>query len=333
MPDVTVVIPTRNKEAYLALTLAGFAQQTYGDFELIIVDDGGSVDLDPAIAPLHGLVDFHLIRQANAGRGAARNTGAYAGSGRLLVFCDDDRIPGGDFVEAHVRAASDSTQITIGQKRQALTRWIPNSLSVPASLLAATAVDGSLDCVADLVTPEDILGLGVEEALRRYLLPSHRDNFDAVRAAHGDAFAGYRLPWLAMTTANVAIGRAVFEGVDGFEGSYEGWGAEDTDLGYRLWRAGCTFQYVEDAINYHQVHPIGSSGDYDLDLILRQRELQRNARQMARKYDTLETFVFQGMCESRYSPAEASAIVQDIEDGRLSDRVMREIVSLYRKAA
>ncbi|ERK71758.1 hypothetical protein N136_01889 [Leifsonia aquatica ATCC 14665] len=180
---------------------------------------------------------------------------------------------------------------------------------------------------------EDILKLGVVEALRQFVLPSHRDNFDMVRRSHGDSFSGFRLPWLAMTTANVSMSRAAFENVGGFEASYAGWGAEDTDLGYRLWREGSSFIYIADAINYHQVHPIGTTGDYDLDLILRQQELQRNATQMARKYETLEAFVFQGMCESRYSPAEASAIVQDLDDRRLSDRVMREILSLYRKAA
>lgn len=333
MPAVTVVLPTYNKEFYLGLTLAGFAGQTYKDFELIVVDDGGSADLEPALELIRDRIDFKLLCQDNAGRAAARNVGARAGSGSLLVFCDDDRIPDEDFVAAHVRASIGAPRIHIGQKRQALTRWVPNALPTTASLIANERLQGTRDQMVDLVNAQDILQRGVIDALAPVALPSHRDNFDSVRDIYGDSFEGFRLPWLAMTTANLSLSRAAFESVGGFEATYAGWGAEDTDLGYRLWRKDYEFTYVADAINYHQIHPIGTTGDYELDVVLRQRDLQSNAARMARKYETLEVFLFQGMCESRFSPLEASAIAHDLAHGNLTDRVMREILALYRKAS
>ncbi|SFR35501.1 Glycosyltransferase, GT2 family [Microbacterium azadirachtae] len=333
MSEVTVVIPTYNKDFYLGLTLAGFARQTYKDFEVIVVDDGGTADLEPALDPIRDRVDLKLVRQENAGRAAARNAGARAGKGSLLIFCDDDRIPDEDFVEAHVRASAGAQHVRIGQKRQALTRWIPNALPTAASLIASERLRGELSAVEDLVSASDILQRGATQALTPVALLGHRDNFDSVRAIYGDSFAGFRLPWLAVTTANLSLSRAVFESVGGFETAYAGWGAEDTDLGYRLWCNNYEFTYIADAINYHQVHPIGTTGDYELDVILRQKQLQLNATRMARKYETLEVFLFQGMCESRFSPLEASTIAQDLAERNLTDRVMREILALYQKAS
>jgi glycosyltransferase involved in cell wall biosynthesis len=91
-PRVSIVIPLYNKERTIARTLDSIRAQTLSDFETIIVDDGSTdgsvecversgVDADPR---------FRLVRQTNAGPGAARNAGARLARGKYLAFIDAD---------------------------------------------------------------------------------------------------------------------------------------------------------------------------------------------------------------------------------------------------
>lgn len=59
---------------------------------MVVVNDGGSEDLEQAIASFDRS-RLHMMRQARRGPGAARNTGARSASGRWLAFTDDDCLP------------------------------------------------------------------------------------------------------------------------------------------------------------------------------------------------------------------------------------------------
>ena len=95
---ISVVIPLYNKERYIARAIQSALGQTYGDFELIVVDDGstdGSVDIVSQFADTR----LRLINQANAGVGAARNRGIKDAKYELITFldADDEWMP--DFLE------------------------------------------------------------------------------------------------------------------------------------------------------------------------------------------------------------------------------------------
>jgi CDP-glycerol glycerophosphotransferase len=92
-PRVSVVVPVYNVAAYLEACLDSLAQQTMADLEIIMVDDG-STDESPVIAQRFVARDerFRLVRQANAGQGAARNTGIGQSGGEFLAFVDSDDV-------------------------------------------------------------------------------------------------------------------------------------------------------------------------------------------------------------------------------------------------
>ncbi len=100
-PRLTVVVPLYNVEEYIGACLASLAEQTMPDLEVVLVDDG-STDQGPRIAQEFTERDprFRLIRQQNAGLGAARNAGvreAHPG-GEFLTFVDsDDVVPPGAY--------------------------------------------------------------------------------------------------------------------------------------------------------------------------------------------------------------------------------------------
>lgn len=90
---ISVVIPIYNVEDYLADSLASLQQQTYRNFEAIMVNDG-STDHSQQVAEKY-LTDkrFKLVSQPNQGLSAARNTGMQECTGEYLYFLDpDDQI-------------------------------------------------------------------------------------------------------------------------------------------------------------------------------------------------------------------------------------------------
>lgn len=94
-PLLSVVVPVYNVEQYLAECLESLLGQSFTDFEAVLVDDG-STDGSAAVAQEYVDRDprLRLVRQANAGLGAARNAGVREARGAYLAFLDsDDTLP------------------------------------------------------------------------------------------------------------------------------------------------------------------------------------------------------------------------------------------------
>jgi glycosyltransferase involved in cell wall biosynthesis len=90
-PAITVVIPLYQTERYIAETLRSVLDQSFKDFEVLVIDDGSS-DRGPEIA--RGFADprVRVITQANRGLAGARNTGIRLAAAPLIAFLDaDDR--------------------------------------------------------------------------------------------------------------------------------------------------------------------------------------------------------------------------------------------------
>jgi len=89
MPRVSVVVPLYNKGPFLLRALASLANQTFQDFEAIVVNDG-STDQGEKLVAEFGDPRVRLINQVNAGPGAARNRGIADATGGLTAFLDAD---------------------------------------------------------------------------------------------------------------------------------------------------------------------------------------------------------------------------------------------------
>ncbi|MEA3506602.1 MAG: glycosyltransferase [Elusimicrobiota bacterium] len=89
MVKYSVVIPTYNRAKYLEKAVNSVLNQSFRDFELIVIDDG-STDSTPEIIKSwpSGLITY--IRQPNRGVSAARNRGIKAAGGDYIAFLDSD---------------------------------------------------------------------------------------------------------------------------------------------------------------------------------------------------------------------------------------------------
>ncbi|PIT86668.1 MAG: hypothetical protein COU33_01870 [Candidatus Magasanikbacteria bacterium CG10_big_fil_rev_8_21_14_0_10_43_6] len=88
-PQISIIIPVYNHTGALTRALASVAAQTYRPIEVIVVDDGSDIPLELSL-PSAEPIDFHLIRQENAGAPAARNAGFRASKGEYVIFWDAD---------------------------------------------------------------------------------------------------------------------------------------------------------------------------------------------------------------------------------------------------
>ncbi len=89
IPVVSVVVPLYNKRRWVQRALDSIAAQTLSDIEVIVVDDG-STDGSDQVVEQYPDPRFRLIRQENAGPGAARNRGLKECRAELIAFLDAD---------------------------------------------------------------------------------------------------------------------------------------------------------------------------------------------------------------------------------------------------
>lgn len=103
---VSILIPCFNAAPYVGSALHSALNQTYGNVEVIVVDDGstdGSLDVIRSFVPL----GVRWVRQANLGAAAARNRAFVASTGHFILYLDADDVIGVDHVLALVTRATE----------------------------------------------------------------------------------------------------------------------------------------------------------------------------------------------------------------------------------
>ena len=95
MPQITIIIPVYNVQEHISRCITSIKNQTYVQFECILVDDGSKDDSKQIIQDtIKSDIRFKYIYQKNGGPSSARNRGIEEASGEFLVFVDAD-----DYVE------------------------------------------------------------------------------------------------------------------------------------------------------------------------------------------------------------------------------------------
>ncbi len=100
MSKVSVIVATYRREAELARALESLAEQSYGDIEIVLVDDNGNPEWNGRVAEIadkfctdHPELCFnYIVNSPNQGSAKTRNIGIEAASGKYITFLDDDDL-------------------------------------------------------------------------------------------------------------------------------------------------------------------------------------------------------------------------------------------------
>lgn len=209
--DVSVVVPTYDRGAALAETLAALGRCDYAAdrWEAIVVDDGSNEDIGAIVEreSERSGVRVSYLRQENSGPAAARNRGASEARGEFLIFIDNDIIVERDFLRRHIETL-----------RTYPGCWV----------------------VGRVVHPPE---------LRRTPFGRYRDalweSFNDAAGGRGVVETG------GITAANLSLPAADFARFGGFDERFTIASCEDWELGLRARRAGVKVMYDPGIVALH----------------------------------------------------------------------------------
>jgi glycosyltransferase involved in cell wall biosynthesis len=161
MCKVSVIVPVYRVEKYIHRCVDSILAQSFGDFELILVDDG-SPDNCGSICDEYAEKDTRIvvIHQKNAGVSAARNAGLDIASGEYITFCDSDDYWGTNRLQNMVDAAQlenadvivtdytaiDSNGITIGRSDHTIMNLACSAVKERYEYCIKTVLGGAQGC-------------------------------------------------------------------------------------------------------------------------------------------------------------------------------------------
>jgi glycosyltransferase involved in cell wall biosynthesis len=231
----SIIIPTKDKFTRLRLILETLKYQMNEDVEVIVVFDGCRPEIITEFDRLQ--LSYHpkkIICERNVGRAAARNLGLWAARGEIVIFLDDDRIPAPDFVSKHL-AGHEKRCVIIGERKQ---------LDLSEAEIEMFVTEFQLD--------------RLQEIYKKAYVEFFNNLTKKVLLAPNSHFR-----WLGLATGNVSMAREDLIKVGGFDENFTGWGYEDIELGYRLFREKIPFIKDSSIVNYHLMHEHGHGKNHE----------------------------------------------------------------------
>lgn len=198
MPFFSVIIPIYKAEAYLRECVDSVLDQSFRDFELILVDDG-SPDGCPAICDEYAEKDVRVrvIHKENGGVSSARNMGMKAATGEYLAFLDSDDFWCGPDGLQIIYAALESRGFQVDTLIFGVERMnMASGEILPRPYYPPELNELDSDAVGrELLRRNTLLSSAIEKVLLRSFVEEHQLYFDetVITAEDGE--------WVMRTTA------------------------------------------------------------------------------------------------------------------------------------
>lgn len=223
----SVIIPTMNKTSRLALVLQSLSHQINEEVEIILILDGCDKETRDTIEQLQSEFSFKsIVCDNNIGRSKARNLGIRAARGEIVIFIDDDRIPGPDYIEKQL----------IAHQKECVVLGLRKSISISEQKIGQVYRDKTI--------LHDFNSLVINSKTE---FAEYTRNFACFHR-----FSPVR--WVGLVTGNLSVRKSHMFEVGLFDEKFTGWGWEDVELGYRLFKKNIPFIKDNRIINYHIEH-------------------------------------------------------------------------------
>ena len=110
---ISVITPTYNRARFLPAAVASVLSQTFGDFELIIVDDGSEDNTPDVLKPFLADRRVPYVYQENQGQSHARNLALKQATGDFIAFLDSDDVWARDKLEKQLAVFRANSEVDI----------------------------------------------------------------------------------------------------------------------------------------------------------------------------------------------------------------------------
>jgi glycosyltransferase involved in cell wall biosynthesis len=214
-PQLSVIVPTRDRAATVAETLARLARERAADsIEVVVVDDGSRDDTPAVLERAATSLPLELRsvrRQSGGGPGAARNSGLAVARAPVCLFLGDDMRPRDGLLARHRE---------FHRRREGFG-------------------DALIGRIVPAPTSDSPFSRWLHEQGKQFAFAHMR--------------ADEPVPARLFYAANCSLKRELLESVGGFDERFE-FGHEEQELGGRLERAGIRLAYDPEAIAEHD-HP------------------------------------------------------------------------------
>ncbi|MCM3770331.1 glycosyltransferase [Priestia aryabhattai] len=269
---VSIIMPTYNKYHQTSLSLYGLSKQTFShaEYEVILIDDASSDNTSDILKEVDVPFKFKYIQmKQNKGRSSVRNIGINHAEGDLLIFLDGEMLAPPSFIENHYKHHMHESNLVVtgamhyegvytfimpdyNEDQMAHLKELVNNDAEYRRLYEnyeQTKQHSNGPC--PLVTKEDIDTNRFQRLSfpNRYFLNSGLKHF-------GERLEGFTLPYIAFLSGNVSVRKAQLKKSGYFDETFVGYGAEDWELGYRLYKNGVQFVLDPSTVAYHQEHGI-----------------------------------------------------------------------------
>jgi glycosyltransferase involved in cell wall biosynthesis len=225
--EISVVIPSYNTgpQVHRLLRCLALCELDPGDvLEVVVVDDGSTDDTSDLLSGVtlpYPLTYLFLPRTSASGRAAARNAGIRQASGDVVVMADADQIVDSRFIAEHARYHRMRTDLVVLGPRGDLGEGVIDDERLARQF--------SLDAIPQVVG---------------------WDGRERVMAAFSENFNNLATCWHYAFSCNLSVRREHLLAVGGFDEEFLGWGLEDSEIGYRLFRRGLAFAFNVKALAY-----------------------------------------------------------------------------------
>ncbi len=257
----SLVMPTYQNKKLIKNTLQVLNRQkgySAEDYEAVVIDDGstdGTGEYIKGINRNYGLKYIYMERNGESSRSRARNKGIKAACGEIIIFIDGDMLVKEDYLREIDRCFKVREDIVVIGNRVMLDK--------------------------DAFYEEDLRD-------RYYEAPGFMvDTFNKMEIRHimykhlsyNSSCQIY--PWMHVFSCNMAVSKKLLDRNGYFDENFKGWGMEDVELGYRLYKAGAKIIINNRIEAFHQCHSKENTIKIGAD---KYQAIARNAIYFAQKY-------------------------------------------------